>query len=55
MSFALFLALFVAAVVAVAFAIIDRMPFPPMAIWAVKMIVMLVAGLTILLGLHAQA
>lgn len=55
MSFPLFLTLFVAAIVFVAFAIIDRMPFPPMAIWAGKMIVILVAGLTILFGLHAQA
>ncbi|MCG7507989.1 hypothetical protein [Mesorhizobium retamae] len=54
MSFTLFLAVFTAAICAVGIAIMGRMPFPPLLIWAGRMIVILVAGATIYAGLQAQ-
>lgn len=49
MSFRLLISVFVAAIMFVVFAILDRLPFPPMVIWVAKMVVVLVAGLSILL------
>lgn len=49
MSFTLLMCVFVAAVMFVVFAILDRLPFPPMVIWGAKMVVLLVSGLSILL------
>lgn len=49
MSFTLLTCVFVAAIMFVVFAILDRLPFPPMVIWVAKMVAVFVPGLSILL------
>ena len=53
MGYVLFLILFTIAITAGALAILDRMGFPHLVTLTAKMIVILVAGLTILLSLRA--
>lgn len=47
MSFLVFLTAFVLIISAAVFVILNRMPFPPILIWSAKMIVVLVAVVTI--------
>ena len=52
MGFPIFLTGFAMIVTVAAVAIIGRMPFPPLLLWAARMIVLLIAGITIYAGLQ---
>ncbi|QAZ42427.1 hypothetical protein C1M53_05010 [Mesorhizobium sp. Pch-S] len=54
MVFLSFLLASTALISAAAIAIAGWMPFPPLAIWVLRMIVILVAGMTIYAGLQVQ-
>lgn len=54
MSFGAFLVSFTVLIAGITIAVIGKMPFPPLLIWAGRMIVVLVAGATIYAGLQAQ-